>query len=322
MTIFVSIASYRDPELIPTIYDCIAKARRPDDLHIGVCWQHGPEETMVSMAHDKRIDVLDVEWRDSKGVCWARAEIMRLWRGEDYYLQIDSHHRFVPGWDVKFIEQAHLTGSAKPMITTYCQGYIPDTGQPLSNRPTKMVFDYFTADGLPMYRAVSLAADCEGRRPLRSRFVSAHFLFTTGRFVQEVEYDPRLYFHGEQIMLALRAYTWGYDLFHPSEAILFHQYSREARAKHWSDHSDSAAVDVPWHERDRSSRELVVNFLRSPYKGRFGCGSIRTAAQYEVYAGIDFGRRMVQDFTLAGEEPPNPRDAPWHRVPRHLAVVC
>jgi hypothetical protein len=322
LTIFVSIAAYRDPELVSTIKDCIAKARHPNNLHIGVCWQHGPEDIISSIADDRRIDVLDVDWRNSKGVCWARSEIMKLWRGEDYYLQIDSHHRFVADWDVRLIEQAHLTGSSKPIITTYCQGYSPDTGQPLSTLPTKMVFDYFTADGIPMYRPVSVATDCRAlHRPLRSRFVSAHFLFTISSFVHEVEYDPYLYFHGEEITLAVRAYTWGYDLFHPSEAIVFHQYSREGRAKHWSDHSDGT-VEVPWYKRDQLSRERVKEFLRNPFAGQFGCGLRRTVAQYEEYAGIDFDRQMVQDYTLLGEEPPNPSNAQWQsRAPRRMVTI-
>jgi Glycosyltransferase (GlcNAc) len=323
LTIFVSIAAYRDPELIPTIEDCLAKAGNPHDIHIGVCWQHGPEETMFSVGRNKSIDVLDVDWRDSKGACWARAEIMKLWRGEDYYFQIDSHHRFVSNWDVKLIRQAQLTQSPKPIITTYCQAYTPNAGQPLSGVPTKMVFDYFTADGIPMYRALSVAADSQAaRRPLRSRFVSAHFLFTTSSFVREVEYDPRLYFYGEEITLAVRAYTWGYDLFHPSEAILFHHYSRERRPKHWSDHCDGADVEIPWHERDRLSRARVIELLSDRRVERFGCGPHRTVAQYEAYAGIDFLRRRVQDYTLLGEEPPNPGNAQWKpNDPRRLFTI-
>ena len=46
-TIFVQIASYRDPELVPTIKDCIAKAKHPERLTFGVCWQNSPDEADV-----------------------------------------------------------------------------------------------------------------------------------------------------------------------------------------------------------------------------------------------------------------------------------
>jgi Glycosyltransferase (GlcNAc) len=318
MSIFISIASYRDPELVSTIRDCLAKAHSPGDIRIGVCWQHSPEEAIDQIARDKRIEIIDCDWRESKGACWARAEIMKFWRGEDYYLQLDSHHRFVNGWDVKLLDQIKLAQSPKPIITTYCQGYDSRTGAPLSCLPTKIVFDRFTADGLPMYRPVSFTPSSESLgRPIRSRFVSAHFLFAVGSFVREVEYDPHLYFHGEEISLAVRAYTWGYEFFHPLEPILFHQYSRDGRAKHWSDHTDQA-VEIPWHERDRLSRDRIAKFLADPWVGRFGCGSNRTPVQYQEYAGIDFRLRTVQDYTLLGKEPPNPREGTWRQVQTHL----
>jgi hypothetical protein len=45
---------------------------------------------------------------------------MRLWNGEDHFLQIDSRHRFAPHWDEKLIAGAEVTGSEKPILTTYC----------------------------------------------------------------------------------------------------------------------------------------------------------------------------------------------------------
>ena len=42
--IFVQIASYRDPELIPTIEDMLAKANNPEALTFGICWQYDSSE--------------------------------------------------------------------------------------------------------------------------------------------------------------------------------------------------------------------------------------------------------------------------------------
>ena len=74
MSIFVSIAAYRDPQLVPTISDCIAHARYPHDLHFGICWQHGPDEPPPD-ADGARLRVIDVPWHESRGACWARAEV-------------------------------------------------------------------------------------------------------------------------------------------------------------------------------------------------------------------------------------------------------
>ena len=79
MTIFISVAAYRDPELGPTLRDCITRARYPDELRFGVCWQHDEAEAAPQELADRRMRVIDTPWRESRGACWARAEIMQLW---------------------------------------------------------------------------------------------------------------------------------------------------------------------------------------------------------------------------------------------------
>ena len=38
--IFVQIPSYRDPQLIPTIKNCIDKSKNPKKLVFSIAWQH------------------------------------------------------------------------------------------------------------------------------------------------------------------------------------------------------------------------------------------------------------------------------------------
>ena len=42
--VYVQIAAYKDPELIPTFMDCLEQARYPDDLRSGICWQTDEED--------------------------------------------------------------------------------------------------------------------------------------------------------------------------------------------------------------------------------------------------------------------------------------
>jgi hypothetical protein len=106
MQIFISSASYRDPELLPTVLDCLAKAQHPDRIVFGICWQHGDDELLPEpITKNPQFKILDVAWKDSKGACWARSQIQKLlYAGEDFYFQLDSHHRFVQDWDSKLIE--------------------------------------------------------------------------------------------------------------------------------------------------------------------------------------------------------------------------
>ena len=98
--IFISIGSYRDPQLLPTLRDCIKNAKNPDNLVFGTCWQHVEKESLEEFKTDPRVRYLDINYMESKGTCWARANIQeQLYKGEEYYFQLDSHHRFVENWD-------------------------------------------------------------------------------------------------------------------------------------------------------------------------------------------------------------------------------
>ena len=304
--IFVSIASYRDPELGPTIEDCLAKARWPHRLRFGICWQHGPEEKAPSRFGDLRFRVVDVDWRDSRGACWARAQIMGLWDQEPWYLQLDSHHRFVPEWDVKLFAQMAATGSPKPILTTYAAPFAPGDTDSLKEEPMQMEFHYFTEDGLVLFRPGVIPDWQSTTAPRRARFASAHFLFAPGSLVSEVPYDPELYFIGEEITLTVRAFTHGYDLFHPGESIVWHEYTRNYRNKHWDDHIADHGVDVDWAQRDAPSRESARQLLTETGSQEFGLGRERSVADYEAYAGINFEHRRVQDYTRHHFPPPNP----------------
>ena len=91
-TIFVQIASYRDDELPKTIASCLAYAAHPERLRFGIASQDGPEThgQIAQYAHDPRFRIADIWWRDSRGVGVARNITDRQYKGEDFYLQIDS----------------------------------------------------------------------------------------------------------------------------------------------------------------------------------------------------------------------------------------
>jgi hypothetical protein len=305
MTIFVSIAAYRDPDLGPTIRDCLAKARWPDALRFGVCWQHGPGEAPLPDLGDRRLRLITVPWQESRGACWARAAIMQLYDGEDWFLQIDSHHRFAEGWDAVLLDQAECSGAALPLLTSYGAGFVP--GQPLPpGVPTAMKLFGFRGDGTPS-TGVWLRPDWADRlRPAPARYLSAHLLFAPGRFVGDVPYDPELYFYGEEITLAIRAFTHGYDLLHPSRHILWHEDPRRLTPLHWDDHVAEQGVAVTAAERDAASLGKVARFLAKHPVGPLACGTVRTFADYEAYAGLDFRRRIASPAAKRGDDPVMP----------------
>ena len=86
-TIFISIASYRDKELIPTIKDCLERAKYPDRLRFTICWQHSKEDkwdNLDEFKNDRRFNIIDINYKDSRGACWARSQIQKFYDKETY----------------------------------------------------------------------------------------------------------------------------------------------------------------------------------------------------------------------------------------------
>ena len=55
--------------------------------------------------------------------------------------------------------------------------------------------------------------------------IAAGCLFTRGSFVKDVPYDQSLYFYGEELSIALRAFTRGYGIYHIPSTPIYHLYT-------------------------------------------------------------------------------------------------
>ena len=314
-TIFIQIASYRDPELLKTLNDCILNAEFPDRLRFGICWQHAEEDkwdTLDQYKDDPRFRILDVNYKDSTGACWARNSIQQLYQGETYTFQLDSHHRFIRHWDTELIDMLkglQAKGHKKPLITSYISSYNPETDpNGRTQVPWLMNFDRFTPEGVIFFLPSTIPGWQNLKEPIPSRFYSAHFAFTVGQFALEVQHDPEFYFHGEEITIAVRAFTRGYDLFHPHKIIAWHEYTRKGRVKQWDDDSEWGKRNIRTHEKTRKLLGVDGHSFDSDEEtyGKYGLGKERTIADWERYAGIRFSDRAVQEWTSRNKLAPNP----------------
>jgi len=303
--IFISIASYRDPELIPTIEDCIKNAKNPENLVFSIAWQHSKDDSFDDLSvykDDKRFKIIDIPYEESKGACWARNRVQENYNGEDYYLQLDSHHRFIPNWDaecIKMIQKLKKKGFSKPLLTGYVSSYDPsnDPGSRIM-QPWRMAFDRYIPEGAIFFLPEQIPDYEKLKEPIPARFLSAHFIFTVGQFAKEVPYDPDYYFHGEEISLAARAYTWGYDLFHPHKVIVWHEYTRRGRVKQWDDDKDWVNKNNSAHKRNRTLFGMDGECPCTTDFGIYGFGRERMLYDYEKYAGLQFRTRRVHKNTL------------------------
>ncbi|WGS45876.1 UDP-N-acetylglucosamine-transferase [Burkholderia sp. JSH-S8] len=339
--IFVQIASYRDAQLTPTLVDLIEKSRHPTRLRIVVCWQHAPDEALAEFwrvgfgkwrlekcgdwaVHyldyaGASVELIDVSYLQTRGACWARNLIQQRYRGERYTLQLDSHHRFIDGWDTLAIDmlESLRDESPKPVLTAYLPMYDPeDPKVQAGSEPQIMTYFRFSDVGVLMFQAKRLDDWQALRRPVRARFYSGHFTFADGHFAEAVRHDPEYFFLGEEISIAVRAFTHGYDLYHPHRLIAWHEYTRRHRVKMWDDHNGDAKargkisrdwVDLNSAAFQRNRTLFGIDGAAPPDDrfGEYGFGTARTVDEYEAYAGISFRHRGIQRATL-DHLPPTP----------------
>lgn len=311
-TIFIQIASYRDPQLILTIKDAIDHAAKPENLVFGIARQYDDSDKFDNLdeyENDPRFRILDIPCKESRGVCWARHQVQQLYKDEKYTLQIDSHMRFAKNWDIELIDmilKLQSQGYKKPLLTGYVSSFDPENDPAgRAMEPWRMVFDRFIPEGAVFFLPETIPNHQELNGPVPARFYSAHFCFTLGQFSKEVQHNPDYYFHGEEISIAVRAYTHGYDLFHPHKTLIWHEYTRKGRTKQWDD-------DPKWVEKNNKShltnRKLfgMDGETQEGHDGPYGFGKERTLRDYEKYAGILFSKRAIQQYTIDKQYPPNP----------------
>ena len=303
MSIYVQIASYRDPELIPTIKDCIAKAKNPNDLHFGLCIQYGDELTLKDIEFINSIaktKVIILPYTESKGACWARHKLNILIGDEEYALQLDSHHRFIQDWDEILINLWKSLDDEKAIITGYPPNYFPDTGEDQWYHVPQICNVYKFDHLYPISRPADLKDHAKRDKPVKGVYIAAGFIFSTREAIVKVPYDPDFYFTGEECAMAVRYFTHGFNLYNSNKKIVHHYYSRPNNKKHWGDHVDWGKYNILAHER----LDCLLGRSKKYDLGLYGLGKERTLEDYRNYAGIDFEKKIVHKDTAAGEDPP------------------
>jgi hypothetical protein len=281
-TIFVQIPAYLDRELPHTLRDLYRKAAYPEALRTVVFWQRDPGDELPSdVLALPQLTVIQSDAAVSRGPNWARFRLQSELADEPYSLLLDSHHRFARDWDRMIVEMHDglvARGVRKPIVSSYLPAYIPGVGRRSRQNDPYIVSPLERENGVltrltshPLYKWENL------RQPVRGTYVSLHFLFASSEFVREVPIDPHIYFFGDETALSVRAFTHGWDVYHPHRILGWHAYSRATREPHWNRHAD-------WHRANQRS----IDRQRSLYTGGDDTaelrGSERSVADFEAHA--------------------------------------
>ena len=332
-TIFIQIASYRDAQLVPTVLDCLKQAKHPENIRIGICWQFAEGESIAEISSLPQVRFLAVPYKESRGACWAREIASNLYDGQDFFMQIDSHHRFAEHWDEKALEMIkglEADGVKKPLITAYPPSFDPNN-DPDGRTQGGVQIDFisFLATSVFNTGSSNIKNWDNLKKPVRGRFFAGGFVFVRAAFIKEVPSDPNLYFQGEEMNMAFRSFSHGYDIYHPHKPFLWHYYIRKDSPRHWDDHvhsdANKDAKGKIWQELNDVSYKRIKHFFSyDGYRyedidwGKYGRGTERTLRDYELFCGLDFRQKRITKECANKTEPASTwnkdiSDADWDR---------
>ena len=304
-TIFVSIAAYRDPVCTQTLKSMFENAANPKNVFAGICQQNKAEEDedcQVNNENNCNIRSIRIPHYEAQGPTWARYLCSTLWNGEEYFMQIDSHTEFVKDWDIKCIKMIKdiiASGESKKPILSHYPREISEHGSFKESNSTvvpRMCKSFWNNRGMLSFLGAEMK-DSNGKAYM-TPYIAGGMIFCHSEFLIEVPFDPKLpyLFVGEEILHSIRAYTYGWDIFTPTENIVFHEYTRAEKPKIWTDnpyYSDMAAFEkvkyyIGLSEDDsKISPDLKINL------DKYGLGKVRTLKQYLDFAGIDVEKKIV-----------------------------
>lgn len=305
--IFIQIASYRDRELLPTLDNLLSNAKYPDNLTFGLVWQRNKDDAWDNLGgygSDKRFRIMDVDYRDSGGMGWARSKTQSLYNNETYTMQLDGHMRFSKHWDKQLLEMMNNVQkrSAKPFLTAYAFQYDPSDDKNLKPVASTLRPVGFKSNGILFFRSVANKPN-QYNQPYRARLVGGHFFITLGQHCKEFTYDPNLYYAGDELTLAVRSYTLGYDLYHPHRNLAWHYYKRSSDSKHWTDYKKET-IDPKEQYNIKRIQQMLGQVDHGIDLENYGLGTERSLDEYEKYSGIYLRKKQILKSAMDGEEPP------------------
>jgi hypothetical protein len=265
-TIFLSVASYRDENCGATVASAFEQAAAPELLAVGVVEQNchgdcligtgwGATRRIVKAPPDVdcltaycasrvgrpicdsgRVKLLRLNESESYGPLFARYIASKLWSGQEYFAQVDSHTAFKKDWDSKMIKQMQLTPSfPSSVISNYPPGSEQQRWASASETPMALCNIVFSSRIMRLGETKRTYVQTPGEPPRHALYIAAGFLFTHASFLREVPFDPYLpyIFMGEEIIMTTRAWTAGFDMYGPTEDICKHMYVRQEASKFW-----------------------------------------------------------------------------------------
>jgi len=302
--IFVSVASYRDKACNDTVKSLFENADNPENVFVGICQQNNEEEDddcKTGYENNPNVKIIRIPHYEAKGPTYARWLCATLVDGEEYFLQVDSHTKFVKGWDTKcinMIKDLKAMGVEKPVISHYPREYkdyekMKDKDKTVVPRICRSFFN--NRDMISYFGPEIMDSNDEY---YKVPFITGGMFFADSKFLRDVPYDPNLpyLFVGEEILHSARFFTCGWDVYNPKENVIFHKYTRKGEIKVWDDNKnfkDNEALDkVKYLIKIVDDDSKVTPAMKINIE-KYGLGTERTLKEFYDFAGIDVAEKKV-----------------------------
>ncbi|OQR82091.1 GlcNac transferase, partial [Thraustotheca clavata] len=309
--IFIGLSVFRDGVRCGyTLYTGFQRAKYPERIRFGVVDQVAPVDPkcideycklakIMWPAHECRYkDQITIDERqaiDSRGPTLARHYQQKLVDDtDDFCLQLDGHSVFTKEWDAHLIREWERTGNEMAVLTTYLHDlhdYVMADG---TNNPPNQLPHLCTTmrGGSGCVRNIGASMLIDPQRPQMTALYGAGLSFSKCHAERRVPIDPHTLwmFDGEEFLRSSHLWTYGYDLYSPSCAVIYHNYSRVPSR------FESIAVNLITKEVEKqmgySRYQLVLGLpvdgpVNDSELNIYGYGSVRSLEDYLRFAGID-----------------------------------
>ncbi len=295
--IVIEIAAFCDPDLMTTIKSALCQADRPERVSFAICHQSDDLEELENLKKIKNCRVKHLGKADARGICYARYLCQKLIKDEEYVWQIDAHMKFCKHWDTKMIELLLSLKDKKAIISFYPPSLTEEMEKlpiddakfdaPSSNCPIVNHGKRFYKNGSSFleYRC-STMQNTGTEKSIKSPFIAGGNLFTFAKLRREIIEDPEMFYLGDELPMAIRYYTHGWNNYCPNKCYIYHKYQRKDRV---------TPINNGNHIKKEAQKfELLLKSAQYDTGiDEYGLGKERSLKQFEEFAGINFTKRII-----------------------------
>lgn len=297
--IFISIASYRDPECPKTISNLFKNAKEPYKLRVVVCQQNDTSDihvlSDVPKEYYNNIEIINMYYVNAKGPTLARFLIQQKYVNEEYYLQIDSHTRFIENWDILLKLSLNNLGYDKICLTQYPPDYQLGKGEIiLKQREALNVSHICSLDGFTRVNSKYIEVK-NYDKPFPCNGWGGCFSFSSGRICYDCPIDPYTpeVFFGEEMDTAIRLYTRGWNFYSPNIPVCYTNFNRDYRSTFWNRKQYNKDVTLCSRLRIHYRLGTLPNNIKLPNEllidvEKFKLGTEKTLKDYQKLIGFNF----------------------------------